>query len=221
MRVKIHGLEETVGRLMNYGSGAQTVERMGQGGAHYSARNLREWCSLPELEVLAQAGDIQILQVATASGWDRSGLHVYNSKVASVSYSYGLVAENLWAGITRKPDSSGAVSNNLSSAWVQAVDRMSCLRIAERIHNLGFEVMNYGNGRITVACPPSVRALIPNVAREEKLMYPASLDGLNHYKPRPDNPMHVLQHLINSQDFANLIKIDQVLLKGMGDSSAA
>lgn len=220
-RVKILGLEEVIGKLMNYGSGAQNVDMQAQGGGRYSARNLREWCALPELDALCQGGDVQVLQVAVATSWHRSGVHVYQGRIAPVSYSYGLVAENLWAGVTRRPDSSGYVSKSLSTAWLQAVDRMGCMRIAERLYNLGMEVINYGNGRITVACPPSVRALIPQVAFEEGLMYPASLEGLTHYTPRHDNPAHVLQHLISNREYGRLIQVDQALMKSMGATSAA
>lgn len=211
-RVKILGLEETVGRLMNYGSGARDMQMKAQGGGQYSARNLREWCALPELETLVQAGDVQIQQVATANAWQRSGLHCHGSKISTVSYSYGLVAENLWTGLTRKPDASNEMSRTLSTAWLQAVDRMGCMRVAEKLHNIGMEVINFGSGRVTVACPPSVRALIPQAALEEGLMYPP-LEGLTPYKPRSSDPAHVMQHLINSRDYARLTQVDHALLK--------
>ena len=214
-RVRIIGLDETAGRLMNYGAGAHTISGQGAEGGKYSARNLREWCSLPELEVLVQSGEIEILQVASASGWFSSGLHVDQDRLSPVSYAYGIVAENLWVGITRKPDFSGSVSTSLSTAWIQAVDRMECLRVAERMVNLGMEVINYGNGRVTVACPPSVRALIPQVAAEEGLMYPATLKGLHHYQVRQDRPDQLLQHLINTQNYSKIIEVNQLLLSKM------
>lgn len=220
-RVRIIGLDETAGRLMNYGAGAHTIAGRGADGGNYSARNLREWCSLPELEVLAQSGEIEVLQVASASGWFGSGLHVDQDRLAPVSYAYGIVAENLWVGITRKADFTGSVSTSLSTAWIQAVDRMECLRIAERMVNLGMEVINYGNGRVTVACPPSVRALIPQVAAEEGLMYPASLKDLQHYKVHADRPEQLLQHLINCQNYGKIIEVNQLLLSKMRGRNAA
>lgn len=219
-KVKILGLEETVGRLMNYGSGARDMELTTRSGGHYSARNLRDWCALPELEVLAQAGDVQVLKVAMANGWQKSGLFCHDSKYAAVSYSYGLVAENLWTGITRKPDASGDLSRNLTTAWIQSADRMQCMRVAERLHNIGMEVINYGNGRITVACPPSVRALIPQAALEEGLMYPP-LEGLTPYKPRNDDAAHVLQYLINSREYARMIQVDHQLLRQLEGAVSA
>ncbi|MDU4254458.1 hypothetical protein [Pseudomonas sp.] len=219
-RIKIHGLEQTVGKLMNYGAGALGVSK-NAGNGSYEARNMREWCALPELETLSQVGEIEVLQVAIASGWTRSGLGVFHNKLTRISYAYGLVAENIWVGLTRKPSSLGGTSRSLSTAWLQSIDRMRCLRIAERLYNIGMEVSNYGNGRVTVVCPVSVRALIPQAAREEGMLYPAHLQGLTPYQPSLQVPHQVLQHLINQRDFAKLIHVDQLALKELEASRAA
>lgn len=219
-RIKIHGLEQTVGKLMNYGAGAQGVNKRA-GNGDYEARNMREWCALPELETLCQVGEIEVLQVAVAGGWSRSGLSLFNSKLSRISYAYGLVAENLWVGLTRKPSPMGNTSRTLSTAWLQSIDRMRCLRIAERLYNMGMEVANYGNGRVTVVCPASVRALIPQAALEESMLYPAHLQGLQHYRPSLQVPHHVMQHLINQGDFARLVGVDQQALKELEASRAA
>lgn len=218
-RVRIHGLEENVGRLLNYGAGAPTVQRYTSNG-DYEARNLREWCALPELDFLSLSGELEVLQVAVAGGWVNNGVHVYSSRLGPVSYAYGLVAENLWAGITRRPDPSGNVSRSLSTAWLQAVDRMDCIKVAECLQRIGMDVLSYGNGRITVACPASVRALIPQVAREHGLMYPAALKDLEHYRARPDKPAEVMQHLLNSRNYSRIIQVDQAMLKELETSRA-
>lgn len=220
-RIKIQSLDETVGKLMNYGAGAQHVNKTADRGRNYEARNMREWCALPELETLSQVGDVKLIQVAVAGAWGRSGLGVFQSRLTAVSYAYGLVAENLWVGLTRKPSAYGGPSMTLSTAWLQAVDRMRCLRVAERLYNLGMEVINYGNGRVTVVCPVSVRALIPQIAFEEGMLYPACLDNLTPYKPVPGNPVHVFQHLLNTNDYARLVQVDQAALKELGASRAS
>jgi len=213
-RIRITGMEETVGKLMNYGAGAQGVTRStGNGSGSYQARNMREWCALPELEALSQAAELSVIQVAVADGWSRSGLHLHHSRLSAVSYAYGLVAENLWAGLTRKSTSSGQVARTLSTAWLQSLDRMRCLRVAERLYNIGMEVINYGNGRITVVCPPSVRALIPQVALEEGMLYPGSLAGLEPYAPKPGNSTHVFQHLLAKKEHGLIVRVDQDALK--------
>lgn len=218
--IKIHALEEDVGRLLNYGAGATPVSNRTEAGS-VSVRNGRDWCALPELEVLVESGDVELLKVAMAPGWIASGLHVFENKLAPVSYSYGLVAENLWSGIMRRPDQSGVISKNLSTSWLQAVDRMRCLRVAERVGGLGMDVISYGNGRITVACPASVRNLIPQVAQEQGVLYPAALEGLKHYQPRKEVPMQVMQHLINSKAYSSLVEVNQLLLKAMQDAHEA
>ncbi|MBA1250176.1 Uncharacterised protein [Pseudomonas luteola] len=213
-RIKIQGLEETVGKLMNYGAGAQEINRSTDSGTgNYQARNMREWASLPELDMLSQVGDISVLQVAIAEGWSGKGLHLYHSRLSSISYAYGLVAENLWVGLTRQSNPSGRVARTLSTAWLQAIDRMRCLRVAERLHNLGMEIIHYGNGRIRVACPISVRALIPQIALEEGLLYPACLEGLTPYRTQSNNPTHVFQHLLNERDHGRIIRVDLAALK--------
>ncbi|MDH0959044.1 hypothetical protein EGJ86_19525 [Pseudomonas sp. o96-267] len=218
-RVRIKGMEQTVGKLMNYGAGAQSINNSASGGARsYDARNMREWCALPELEVLSQVGDVDVIQVAVASGWASSGLNLYSSKLSRISYAYGIVAENLWVGLTRKPTPNGNTSRTLRTAWLQAVDRMRCLRVAERLYNMGMEVINYGNGRITVVCPQSVRALIPQAALEEGMLYPASLDGLQGYEINQQQPVHVMQHLITHRDYRRIIAVDQRSLQELGQS---
>lgn len=221
-QIRINGLESVVGRLLNYGAGAQNLTETSGAGAEYEARNMREWCSLPELDVLSQAGDIQIKQVAVAGGWSRSGVRLLGTKACTVSYSYGLVAENMWVGMTRRPSPDGKLSRSLSTAWLQALDRMHCLRIAEKLHSVGMEVTNYGYGRLTVVCPQSVYALVPKVAREYGLMYPASLRDLP--KPPGLNPAHaseVLQQLMLQGDHASMLRVSQIALREMEASRAA
>lgn len=219
-RIKIRGLEQTVGKLMNYGAGAQGINKSTQAG-DYEARNMREWCALPELETLSQVGEIEVLQVAVAGGWTQSGLTLFNSKLSQISYAYGLVAENMWVGLTRQPNPHGKTSRTLRTAWLQSIDRMRCLRVAERLYNMGMEVVNYGNGRITVACPPSVRALIPQASLEEGMLYPASLEGLQLYQASQQAPLQVLQHLIAQRDYRRLIGVDHRALQELEASRAA
>lgn len=211
-RIKIRGLEQNVGKLMNYGAGAQGINK-NTGSGDYEARNMREWCALPELETLSQVGEIEVLQVAVASGWTRSGLNLYSSKISQISYAYGIVAENMWVGLTRKPTPNGNTARTLRTAWLQSIDRMRCLRVAERLYSMGMEVINYGNGRITVVCPPSVRALIPQAALEEGILYPACLEGLQLYQANQQQPVHVMQHLIAQRDYKRLISVDHRALQ--------
>lgn len=215
--IRINQIEDGVGRLINYGAGAQVIDTGG-----YSGRNLREWCALPELAVLAYSGDIEILKVVTAGGWARSGLHLNQDRYARVSYSYGLLAENIWSGLTRKPDSFGKISKTLQTAWMQAVERMKCLKVAERLQGLGMDVLNYGNGRVTVACPPSVRALIPQAALEESALYPGSLEGLNFYGTEVSaDPFSLMQKLIVDKNYARILDINNTMLGKIKDRNNA
>lgn len=211
-RIRIKALEPTVGMLVNYGAGAVPVKASTTDGSRYDSRNMREWCSLPELDVLSEAGDVEILQVAVSGGWMRSEVHLRESRASAVSYSYCLVAENLWVGLTRRPSADGKVSRTLGTAWLQAQDRMRCLRIAERLYGIGMEIINYGYGRITVACPASVRALIPGVARENSLLYPAFLEGLTHYPPQRSLAHEVMQSLLNTRDYPNIVRANTIAL---------
>lgn len=213
-KIKINSIEETAGRLINYGAGAQGIN-----SGLYESRNHREWCALPELSVLAYSGDIEIKRVVVAGGWAKTGMELDKEKVARVSYSYGLLSENMWSGLTRKPDSFGNVSKTLQTAWVQSLERMKCLRIAERLSNLGMDVLNYGNGRITVACPPSVRALIPQAALEHAMLYPSHLDGLSFYGPTASSePFVAMQSLIVKREYSRILKVNSLMLDMLQDS---
>lgn len=211
-RVNIRALDERVGKLMNYGAGAMGITSGTKNGKEYDARNFREWCALPELEFLANFGDIQIQEVVCAEGWRNHGLRTYNSRRSSVSYAYGLAAENLWVGTLRRNNQNLAFSKTLSTAWLQAEDRMRCLKTAIGFFDAGMEITSYGNGRIGVACPKSVRALIPLKAREAGMLYPASLGGLTAPNG-PVNSLSVQQSLITSKQFYKSVQLDQACLK--------
>ncbi len=206
-QIKIHSLDESVGRLVNHGAGAAEL------GGEYQARNFREWCALPELSYLVQSGEVEIIRVLAAPGWTDHGLRVFDNPSAQLSYSYGVVAENLWCGLMRQPSGYGRISKTLATAWLQACDRMDMLRKAEKLSRLGFEIINFGSGRITVACPPSIYQLVPQAAMENGLMYPASLEGLTMYPVSPGNRMHIMQKLISSKEYAQMLRVDAMLLK--------
>ncbi len=207
--IRINQVEETVGRLINYGAGAQGINANG-----YDARNQREWCALPELSVLAYSGDIEILKVVTAGGWARPGLHLNRSKFARVSYSYGLLCENIWSGLTRKPNDFNKSSKTLQTAWMQSVERMKCLRVAERLSGIGMDILSYGNGRISVACPISVRALIPQVALEESMLYPTFLKDLDFYSAAGNSePFAIMQGLMARREYARILEVNNKALQ--------
>lgn len=206
-QIQIHSLDEGVGRLINHGAGAAEL------GGNYQARNFREWCALPELAYLAQSGEVEVKRVLAAPGWHDHGLRVLDTPSAQVSYSYGIVSENLWCGLMRQPSGFGRISKTLATAWLQACDRMEMLRKAEKLSALGFEIINFGSGRITVACPPSIYQLVPQAAMENGLLYPASLENLTMYPVSPGNRMHIQQKLISGREFAQMLRVDSMLLK--------
>ncbi|WP_219096320.1 hypothetical protein [Pseudomonas sp. UMAB-40] len=212
-RVKIHGLHESIGNLMNYGAGAQDIKKNSGNGRDYDARNFREWCALPELEFIASYGDVEIQQIAIADGWQNSGLRTFDTKRSAISYAYGLAAENLWVGTLRKNSGNFNLSKTLSTAWLQAEDRMRCLLAATKLQALGMEITTYGNGRIGVVCPKSVRALIPQAALELGLLYPAVLKNLSMYPTNKSMPLHIQQLLITSGEHVKSIQVDQACLK--------
>lgn len=208
-RIKLHGIEEGVGRLMNYGAGAHGLTSQTNSGQAYDTRNFRDWTALPELDFLSNYGHVEILDVAIAERWQNTGLRTFKTKHSKVSYAYGIAAENLWVGTLRTNSGRFNISKTLSTAWLQAEDRMRCLRIALNLQRAGMEITTYGNGRIGVVCPQSVRGLIPQAALENGLLYPASLDGLTPYPASSKNALCVQQRLIAGKEFLNSIKIDR------------
>jgi hypothetical protein len=208
-KIRLHGIEERVGRLMNYGAGALGVTSQTNSGQPYDARNFRDWTALPELAFLSNYGEVEILDVAIADRWQNTGLRTFKTKHSSVSYAYGIAAENLWVGTLRKNSGRFNISTTLSTAWLQAEDRMRCLKIALNLQKAGMEISNYGNGRISVICPQSVRGLIPQAALENGLLYPASLEGLTPYPASSKNALCVQQRLITDREYLTNIRIDR------------
>lgn len=211
-KVRVESMDPTIGRLMNYGAGAVDVEHQSAAGSTYDARNFREWCALPELNFLCQYGEVTIESVAVAGGWANPGLRVPNSKAASISYAYGIVAENLWVGTLRRNYGTFNIAKSLSTAWLQAVDRMRCLQLAAKLHGAGMEITTYGNGRIGVVCPMSVRSRIPSAAQQLELLYPAALKNLTPYQINKSNPIHIQQHLLGLDQREISAKVDRACL---------
>ncbi|WP_153785227.1 hypothetical protein [Pseudomonas sp. EMN2] len=211
-KVRVESMDPTIGRLMNYGAGAVDVEHQSAAGTTYDARNFREWCALPELNFLCQYGDVTIEAVAVAGGWTNPGLRIPNSRAASISYAYGIVAENLWVGTLRRNQGTFSIAKSLSTAWLQAFDRMRCLQLAAKLHGAGMEITTYGNGRVGVVCPMSVRGRIPNAAQQLELLYPASLKNLTPYQIRKNNPIHIQQHLLGLDPWEFSAKVDRTCL---------
>lgn len=224
-QIHINSIEPDTGRLLSYGSGANHLQESarpltssGQESRKYEGRNMREWCALPELEVLATCADIEIRSLVRASNIDNPSIQLRDPeslRAGSISYAYGIVAENIWVGLTRRTAGDNKAARTLSAAWIQSLDRMRCLKIAQKLTAIGFEVTHYGYGRITVSCPQSIRQLIPAVAREHGLLYPASIDGIEPYKPRPHVRHEVLQSVLANKDYTNLIKINELAQKEM------
>lgn len=220
-RIRIHGLDESVGELMSYGAGALDVQKSSREGRAYDARNFREWCALPELAFLASYGSVEVIQVAVASGWQNTGLRTLRSRLSAISYAYGLAAENLWVGTLRRNSGYFNICKSLSTAWLQAEDRMRCLLTVKKLFGQGMEITTYGNGRIGVVCAKAVRNLIPQAARESGLLYPASLPDLTVYPANKTIPLHVQQHLISAREFARNVQVDKQCLKELEQATNA
>lgn len=150
-KVQVHGVE-AVGEVLSFGSGARDDDN----------RPLRrEWVTAPELIVLSQFGDVEILAVWVGSECQPMVLpaaadELLLSPAALTSWSAGVVAENLWVGAALReqtPARGQEARISFRAAWLRADDRMRMFVIAQKLTAQGWRVHSYGTGAVRVVLP--------------------------------------------------------------------
>ncbi len=185
-QIKINRVKKKYQQLVNYGAGAGLIDQKGNMGNSSSVMNGHYYACSNEVAFLSNIADIVIEDVFICESIleARYALPSTN-KMAALSYSYGLLAENIWSSLDRGED--GKKLGTPATAWLHAEDRIACLKVAAELSRSGYKVLSYGYGRITLALEPDmIRGLTKDCLRL-MLVPPIGIDT-NDIVSIPENP---------------------------------
>lgn len=143
--VEVKPFSGTLAQVLSFGSGA---------------RHIRNWVSLPELQLLAKCAEVKIL-----SAWVCNGLSQKQPELARfpglgndfcvVSTSMELLAENFWIAMATPAKTSNIAHRQTlpRHCWYRAADRVFMFSRVCKLAKAGFAVVNYGAGAATIKYP--------------------------------------------------------------------
>lgn len=178
-RVRVLGAKSDQAEIFAFGAGKTDGGRV----------VMRNMVSLPELMAMAQVADVAIDAAWLFDGTSACAMDTLRrndfveetllGQLGAVSYSAGLVAENLWAACTKPPPRHKTFSRGRAVTWrqiyVRSLDRVCCYMAASRLTAMGYVVTGYGTGGVRVACEQEVLPQLVSDAFTLGLVVPAGL----------------------------------------------
>jgi len=143
------------------------------------AADVRSWVSQPELVILSQFCDVEVIGAFVCEAGFEHQKEVdqfpHLGDFSLASYSLGLIAENFWVSLA-SPRTSPTNQKFYPprAVWYRAVDRMLMFMKAVKLQREGFQVFSYGLGNVTVYYPPGSTEDLTAYASQEGLDVPAS-----------------------------------------------
>jgi len=143
------------------------------------ATTSRDWVCQPELLLLTQFCDIEIIGVFVCeAGFEhQKEIDSFPSlgDFSQASYTLGLVAENFWVAMGNpRVASTGKKYYIPRAVWYRAMDRISMFMSAASLHSKGFQVSGYGNGSVMVCYPAGATEDLIAVSNELGLDIPVT-----------------------------------------------
>lgn len=132
------------------------AEALSWGGG---SKSIREWLTDVEWRTLRQYADIELRAAMVCEqgyeNMDRFAAMLPPGDSDELSYSLGLVAEQVWTALTIKQPRTGKVPGFCArAAWLRAMDRMQMLDYAHRmLTRRGVSLLSYGMGNVVVRVP--------------------------------------------------------------------
>lgn len=153
------------------------AETLSWGGG---AKNIREWLTDVEWRIVRQYADVE-LRAAMVCEQDNFQLDTYanmlpKGSVNELSYSLGLVAEQVWTALMNKQPRMGNIPGYTArAAWLRSIDRMHMFDYAQRMQSSrGVTLISYGMGNLVVRVPEGGHKQILDMALDIGLMPPMS-----------------------------------------------
>jgi hypothetical protein len=142
------------------------------------SRDVREWLTDIEWRVVRQYADVS---VSAALICNNPAAPLPQAKLLpegpldKLSFTYGLIAEQIWTAMTNKQHYKGGMNRyTAAAAWLRAADRMAMFDYAQKLYRSGLNVMSYGVGNVVLRYPENELRHTLDIATDIGLMPPAS-----------------------------------------------
>ncbi|MEX3555118.1 MAG: hypothetical protein VB131_00280 [Burkholderia gladioli] len=143
------------------------------------AANARSWVCQPELMMLAQFCDVEVIGAFVCeAGFElQKEIETFPDfgDFSLASYSLGLIAENFWVSMA-SPRTSPTNQKFYPprAIWYRAIDRLTMFMHAVKLQRERYQVFAYGLGNATVYYPPGATKDVVDFAIHEGLDIPAA-----------------------------------------------
>lgn len=163
VQCSIKNIDPMIAEILSWGSGA---------------KNVREWLTDIEWRVVREHGDITVKSALIcrepATRLSQASL-LPNEPLAELSFTYGLIAEQIWTSLTSlQPYKTGATRYTAAAAWLRAADRMIMFDYAQKLYARNLNVGSYGVGNIVLKYPEGGLRRTLDISTDLGLMPPTS-----------------------------------------------
>ncbi len=163
VRCRITNVKPIMAEALAWGSGSKLI---------------REWLTDVEWRIVRQYADVELrAAMVCEQGYER--LDGYAGMLPQgtgdeLSYSLGLVAEQVWTALMNKQPRAGRLTGySARAAWLRAIDRMQMFDYAQRMQSRrGVTLISYGMGNVVVRVPEGGVKNILDIAMDVGLMPP-------------------------------------------------
>lgn len=120
----------------------------------------REWMPMPELLYMRNFSDIEIDSICVGSHYEKPDFFFPQDLDYMMyhSYSWGILAENIWMTYASRSVNTKAKNKTLVSArasWLRSIDRFYCFVASTQMSLPGNNILFYGAGSVTISCSQS------------------------------------------------------------------
>ena len=163
VRCRITNIKPIMAEALSWGSGSKSI---------------REWLTDVEWRVVRQYAEVEPrAAMVCAQGYeslDTYSAMLPNGAVDELSFSLGLVAEQVWTALMNKQLRSNRITGySARAAWLRAIDRMQMFDYAQRMQSRrGVTLLSYGMGNVVVQVPEGGAKHILDMAVDVGLMPP-------------------------------------------------
>lgn len=163
VRCRITNVKPIMAEALSWGSGA---------------KSLREWLTDVEWRVVRQYADVEVrAAMVCEQGYEsleRFAAMLPQGAVDELSYSLGLVAEQVWTALMNKQPRTGRITGfTARAAWMRSIDRMQMFDFAQRLQaRRAVNLIAYGLGNVVVRVPEGGIKHILDIAVDVGLMPP-------------------------------------------------
>lgn len=159
----LSNINPMIAEILSWGSGSQKP---------------REWLTNIEWNYIKKFADITVTKalVANEAGQILPQINeLPEESTSALSYTNGLIAEQVWTAITSKQYFKPAEYRfSAAAAWLRAADRMIMLDHAQKLFSKGLTVSSYGTGNVVIRVPDRGLRHALDVAINFDLLPPAS-----------------------------------------------